>query len=74
MDNRTIDEIRNNETKLIEEIKRLEDKISKAIEELDDPFENEDGDASWYEIAETYKEQIKLALEILDKANIKEGE
>lgn len=40
-------------------------RCEKAIIELDDPFEDEDGDASWYEIAETYKEQIKEALNIL---------
>lgn len=51
--------------KATETYKSLQQRIDKAIEELDDPFEDEDGDASWYEIAETYKNQIEIALKIL---------
>lgn len=43
------------------QIYELQQKIQKTLEALKDPFENEDGDASWYEIADTYKEQIEKA-------------
>lgn len=47
------------------QLKQKNDVIDKAIMELDDPFENEDGNASWYEIAETCKCQINTTLSIL---------
>ena len=43
------------------QIYESQQKIQKTLEVLKDPFENEDGDASWYEIADTYKEQIEKA-------------
>lgn len=51
--------------------KDLQQKIDKAIMELANPFEDEDGDASWYEIADTYKEQINKAISILKEGSDK---
>ena len=62
MDNRTIDEIRKNETVLINELKQKEDIINKAkecVEELCD----ETDDTTCYDITKNRK---KILLEILD--------
>lgn len=54
--------ISNKEENTLEEYKY---RINKALGELKNPFENEDDFNSWYQVAETYKEQIENAKKTL---------
>ena len=63
MDNRTIDEIRKNETVLINELKRKEDIINKAKEYISKHTQH---DENGYVVECLYVEEAKELLEILD--------
>jgi AbrB family looped-hinge helix DNA binding protein len=54
--------ISNKEVSTLEEYKY---RVNKALGELENPFENEDDFNSWYQVAETYKEQIENAKKTL---------